>query len=123
MMYNDEDVASNETLAKSKHRYSLFLSFLVFFKDLRCSLKAVWSEAAILKDTSPCIHSVKKNDRVPYGVLMDKLEDCRLNSKIIRWIKNWLKNHTQGVASSDWREFSSGVPEDPNLGPVFFIFL
>lgn len=34
-------------------------------------------------------------DKVPYNVLMNKLEGCGLDFRSVKWIRNWLDNCIQ----------------------------
>lgn len=58
-----------------------------------------------------CLGFNKDFEKAPREGLGGKLEDFGLDFRIVRWIGNWLENHTQMSKdiSSDGREFFSGV--------------
>lgn len=61
-------------------------------------------------------------DWFPHDVLMSKLENFRLDTRVVRWVGNQLKNDNQRVVvdgiSSVWRAVSSGVSKDLILGLI-----
>ena len=56
----------------------------------------------------------KAFDKVPHGILMNKVRKAGIVGKVAEWIENWLEGRTQRVGInglySDWAAVSSGSP-------------
>lgn len=54
-------------------------------------------------------------------ILMGKVEDCGLDSRTVRWMGNWLENHTQRVLSMAFHLIGRRYPGGcHSSGQVFF---
>lgn len=80
-----------------------------------------------------CLHQIdaifvdfaKAFDKVPHLRLVHKLTGLNINTKVVRWITNFLANRYQSVFVNDHLSplihVKSGVPQGSVLGPILFL--
>uniref|UniRef100_K7EZJ1 Reverse transcriptase domain-containing protein n=1 Tax=Pelodiscus sinensis TaxID=13735 RepID=K7EZJ1_PELSI len=66
----------------------------------------------------------KALDTVSHDLLINKLGKYNLDGATIRWVHNWLANHSQRVvingSQSCWKGRTSGILQGSVMGPVLF---
>jgi hypothetical protein len=64
----------------------------------------------------------KALDKVPHKKLIYKLQSCRLNLKVVNWIRDFLNDRKQKVVingiSCDMITVTSSIPQGSVIGPV-----
>jgi hypothetical protein len=72
-----------------------------------------------------CLDFVKAFDKVPYRLLLLKLQAYGITGALLDWCKSFLTGRSQSVligqTASDWFPVESGVIQGSVLGPTFYL--
>ena len=98
-------------------------------RSCQTNLVAFYDQVTKSLDASVAVDIVfldfrKAFDTVSHPILIKKLDDCGVNTYTVRWVANWLEDHTQRVvvdrSFSTWRDVGSAIPQGSVLRPTLF---
>ena len=66
----------------------------------------------------------KAFDRIQFGIILQRLIECKFSIQTVSWVKSYLENRFQfvkvGESMSELKSICSGVPQGSILGPYLF---
>ncbi|CAM4578709.1 unnamed protein product [Lepidochelys olivacea] len=113
---------NNKVINNSQHGFvknKLCQNNLIAFFDRVTNLVDRWEVVDVVY-----LDFSKAFDTVSHDLFINKLRKYNLDGATIRWMHNWLENHSQRVviigSQSYWKGIMSGIPQGLVLGPVLF---